>query len=118
LSDHSEVDPVGHTRSDIGQYRKPFRQPSTLFGRFEVHPDPHGDSLFSHGAGLPQDAAKNGKHGTIGSPKIQLANLFAGQYHGGTKFSVGALKVSHWLCPITLSASHDDGRFSCGMEGH
>ena len=28
------------------------------------------------GAGLPQDAAKNGKHGAIGSRRIQLANLF------------------------------------------
>jgi hypothetical protein len=66
--------------------------------------------LFADGAGLPQDAPKDGKNGAAGSPKIQLADLFAGQYHGGTKFSVGALKVSHWLCPITLSASHDDGQ--------
>ena len=56
-----------------------------------------------------KDTPTNRKDGTIRSPKIQLADLFAGQNYGGAKFSVGALKVSHWLCRITLSASHDDG---------
>jgi hypothetical protein len=39
---------------------------------------PHGDSLLGNGAGLPQDAAKNGKNWANGPrPKVQLANLFA-----------------------------------------
>ena len=61
-------------------------RPTALVWLPEVQPDPHGDSLFSRdGAGLPQDAAKNAKYWAIGSPNIQLADLFAGQDHGGTK---------------------------------
>ena len=67
-----EVSPGGHA-SDIGQYRKPSRQPSTLFGLLEVQPNSHGDSLFSRdGAGLPQDTSKNRKDGTIGSGSIRI----------------------------------------------
>jgi hypothetical protein len=58
-------------------------------------PDPRGGSLFScDGAGVPQDAAKQGKHGAVGSPEVQLANLLAGQHHFGAKLR-GALKLSN-----------------------
>jgi hypothetical protein len=57
-------------------------------------------SLRATAAGLPQDAPKNGKHRTVGPPKAQLANLFAGQDNRRAKFSMGALKVGHEFVPL------------------
>jgi hypothetical protein len=44
-----------------------------------------------------QDEAKNKEHRAIDSPKIQFANLVAGQDHRRAKFSVGALKIGYIL---------------------
>ncbi len=41
--------------------------------------------------------SKHRKHGAIGSPKVQLANLFAGQDYRRAKLSVRALKFGHSL---------------------
>jgi hypothetical protein len=76
--------------SELAEHRQPSLElRPRLFGLLQVQSDPQSDSLFaSDGAGLPQDAAENGEHWAVGSPKVQLANLLAA--------SITAARSSAW----------------------
>ena len=56
-------------------------------------------------AGNGSTRREHGKHGAVGSPKVQLANLFASQHHRAAKFSVGALKFGHGLVRLDYQAA-------------
>jgi hypothetical protein len=59
--------------------------------RGEARPDPR--------------AAKSRKHGAVGSPEIQLADLLAGRYHCGAKFSMRALQFRNCLVRLEYQAA-------------
>jgi hypothetical protein len=56
-------------------------------------------------AGNGSTRREHGKHGAVGSPKVQLANLFASQHHRAAKFSVGALKFGHGFVRLGYQAA-------------
>ena len=67
---------------------------SGLLGPLQVQPDPRGDSLFScDGAGVPQNAAKNGEHGATVAPEVQLRICFS--------VSMSAARSSAELNPLS-----------------
>jgi hypothetical protein len=62
-----------HRNAVLFRAARGLRACRALFGPIQVESHPHGDSLFARdGAGLPQDATKNGKHGAVASHLAEL----------------------------------------------
>jgi len=93
--------------------------------RRQIQSDPGSEPLFARdGAGIPQDAAKNGKHMAVGSPKSSACeSLLPAKNHRGAKFSTGALEVSHRHFRLEYQAarrqarSPDAARSSASISG-
>src|ERR1019366_7513190 len=93
----------------IGQYRKHSRQPSALFGLLEVEPNRTAIPSFRATA---RDSRKTRRRtartGLSARPKFNSRISLPAKITAGAQFSVGALKVSHWLCPTRVSeAEHE-----------
>jgi hypothetical protein len=66
-------------------------------------------SLRAKVSGVAQDAAQNAKPGTVLPPKVQFADLLAGQNHRPTEFGVGTLKICHESLPISVASVNTPG---------
>ena len=88
----------GHGQSQVCERHRAMSEgipaSAALLVLLQLQPDQRDDSILCAARASRGTRRSRANHGSVGSAKVQLSDLRAGQHHCGAEFSLGALKFS------------------------